>query len=312
MVHESIYEPFLETFVRTAEALKIGNSLDPTTDMGPLANDRRLRRRRGPGVEAVAAGATPADGGQRMGNTELLLRTDGADRGAESARILHEEPFGPGGDPVALLRPRVMARANSTAFGLAATPSPAPGQRRLRPAPDRERHGGDQHPRARRRRRRSAGSRKAAMAARGGMEGIDAYLTTKVDGAHAGLTKREGVFPAWEEAPASGLKVLFGGFGPGALENSFTALRLNEVFLVDREVDLQLACRQIFLRRCLAPLTLKAGQMVAGDDAVVLRRVLLRDEGGQGLDHRVVVHGEEQRHRIALLAGVHDASAGSP
>lgn len=40
-VHERIYKPFVEAFAEKAAQLRIGNGLDPATQMGPLANHRR-------------------------------------------------------------------------------------------------------------------------------------------------------------------------------------------------------------------------------------------------------------------------------
>jgi succinate-semialdehyde dehydrogenase / glutarate-semialdehyde dehydrogenase len=41
-VHESIYKKFADTFAEKAAQLKVGNGLDPSTQLGPLANSRRI------------------------------------------------------------------------------------------------------------------------------------------------------------------------------------------------------------------------------------------------------------------------------
>jgi alpha-ketoglutaric semialdehyde dehydrogenase len=41
-VHKKIYSKFVEKFVARAEALKVGDGLDPATDMGPCINEQQL------------------------------------------------------------------------------------------------------------------------------------------------------------------------------------------------------------------------------------------------------------------------------
>ena len=38
VVHEKVYRPFLEQFVARAKALRVGDGLDPATQMGPLVS----------------------------------------------------------------------------------------------------------------------------------------------------------------------------------------------------------------------------------------------------------------------------------
>jgi aldehyde dehydrogenase (NAD+) len=42
-VHKSVYKEFIERFVSRAKALKVGNGLDPDTDMGPCINEQQLK-----------------------------------------------------------------------------------------------------------------------------------------------------------------------------------------------------------------------------------------------------------------------------
>ncbi len=120
-VHQSIYTPFTEAFAAAAQAVKVGDGLEPETQMGPLANRRRVETIDAMIQEAVADGARLVTGGHRIGNQGYFYApTVLADVPAQS-RILHEEPFG----PVALLLPYqsdedAIARANDTAYGLAA------------------------------------------------------------------------------------------------------------------------------------------------------------------------------------------------
>ncbi|WP_304218952.1 NAD-dependent succinate-semialdehyde dehydrogenase [Phenylobacterium aquaticum] len=121
MVHASIYEPFVETFVATAQALKVGDGLDPATEMGPLANDRRLAAVEAVVADALAQGARLRTGGSRIGNVGYFHQPTVLTDVPETARVLHEEPFG----PIAVISPfadreAAMAQANATAYGLAA------------------------------------------------------------------------------------------------------------------------------------------------------------------------------------------------
>jgi aldehyde dehydrogenase (NAD+) len=43
VVHKKVYKDFLEQFVAGARALKVGNGLDPTVQMGPLINENQLK-----------------------------------------------------------------------------------------------------------------------------------------------------------------------------------------------------------------------------------------------------------------------------
>jgi acyl-CoA reductase-like NAD-dependent aldehyde dehydrogenase len=42
VVHEQVYRPFLDQFVARARALRVGDGLDPSTDMGPLVSGEQL------------------------------------------------------------------------------------------------------------------------------------------------------------------------------------------------------------------------------------------------------------------------------
>jgi len=120
-VHQSVYAPFTDAFATAAKAIKVGDGLDAQTQMGPLANRRRVETIDAMVNEAVADGAKLVAGGHRVGNQGYFYApTVLADVPAQS-RILHEEPFG----PVALLLPfqedeEAISRANDSPYGLAA------------------------------------------------------------------------------------------------------------------------------------------------------------------------------------------------
>jgi len=120
-VHESKYKQFVDTFTEIASGLKLGDGLDPTTQMGPMANARRLEAMDMFVADAKARGAVVKTGGERAANQGFFYKpTVLVDVPAE-ARILTEEPFG----PLAPIMPfssfeEVVERANGVDYGLAA------------------------------------------------------------------------------------------------------------------------------------------------------------------------------------------------
>src|SRR5580698_8822898 len=68
-VQESIYKKFAESFAEKAAQLKVGNGLDPSTQLGPLANSRRIDAMENFVTDAKAKGAKVLAGGQRIGNS---------------------------------------------------------------------------------------------------------------------------------------------------------------------------------------------------------------------------------------------------
>ena len=121
-VAESIAERFEAAFAEAARAIRIGPGADPSSDMGPLANRRRVDATDELVGDAVAAGARVLAGGRRP-----PTRTAGfwyeptvvADCHAGMA-TMQVEPFGPVA-PVARFDDldAAVADANATPYGLA-------------------------------------------------------------------------------------------------------------------------------------------------------------------------------------------------
>lgn len=120
-VHESIYEPFLETFVTRAAATVVGNGAEAGVEMGPLANERRVLALLDLIEDARAKGGEVRTGGRRIGDVGYFLEPTVLANVPDSARVMQEEPFGPLAviNPVASLD-EAIARANGVAYGLAA------------------------------------------------------------------------------------------------------------------------------------------------------------------------------------------------
>ena len=121
LVHESVYDQFVDGFVKSAESLNVGNGLDEGINMGPLAHDRRLTAIEGFVADAVEKGAKILTGGKRKGNKGYFFEPTVMTDVSKDSRIMNEEPFGP-------LAPinsfssidEVVEEANRLNYGLAA------------------------------------------------------------------------------------------------------------------------------------------------------------------------------------------------
>ncbi|MGB8195464.1 MAG: NAD-dependent succinate-semialdehyde dehydrogenase [Acidimicrobiales bacterium] len=121
-VHHDIYDEYCDAFVEAVQRLNIGDGLEPGTDVGPLANERRVDDVDRLTRDAVEHGATLAIGGRKLPKSpgyfyEPTVLVDVP----ENAQIMSEEPFG----PIAPIASYVdvadaVARSNSTQYGLAA------------------------------------------------------------------------------------------------------------------------------------------------------------------------------------------------
>jgi len=67
-VQEAIYKDFTAAFAEKAHAVKVGDGLDPSNQMGPLANHRRIETLEAMVADARAKGARVLAGGSRIGN----------------------------------------------------------------------------------------------------------------------------------------------------------------------------------------------------------------------------------------------------
>ena len=119
IVHENIAEEFIAKFVRGMEALQVGDPLDESTDVGPLAMPQIAEDIERQVNQSVAKGAKLLTGGKRNGNFYApTVMTDLPD----DAPVARDETFGP---VAAVFRVRDAAAAirlaNDTPFGLAAS-----------------------------------------------------------------------------------------------------------------------------------------------------------------------------------------------
>ena len=121
IVQDKLYENFVDKFVAAAKAIKVGSGQDAATEMGPLANARRIPALESMIQDAVKRGAELRTGGNRIGNRGYFFEPTVLTGAPKDARAMNEEPFG----PVALIssfreHEEAMAEANRLPYGLAA------------------------------------------------------------------------------------------------------------------------------------------------------------------------------------------------
>lgn len=120
LVQEGVYDRFVKRFVEGASALKVGDGLDANSTMGALANDRRIAAIEGLVQDAKANGGKVATGGSRVGNKGYFFEPTVITDLPISARAMNDEPFG----PLALVSPfakfdDAVEEANRLPYGLA-------------------------------------------------------------------------------------------------------------------------------------------------------------------------------------------------
>jgi glyceraldehyde-3-phosphate dehydrogenase (NADP+) len=112
----SVYEEFQAKFVDRVRSVKLGDPLDPSTDLGPMVDDRAASRTQEWVAEAVAMGARALTGGQAQGRSYPPTVLVDVPR---EARVCGEEVFA----PVVNLFPvpdweSAIREINDSAFGL--------------------------------------------------------------------------------------------------------------------------------------------------------------------------------------------------
>lgn len=121
LIQREAYAEFVEHFVAATQALKIGDGMDPQTQVGPLANPRQLAKIEQLIADAVEKGARVLAGGEALPGAGFFFQPTVLADVPMSARIMHEEPFG----PIAILMPfdelsDGLQEANRLPYGLSA------------------------------------------------------------------------------------------------------------------------------------------------------------------------------------------------
>jgi succinate-semialdehyde dehydrogenase/glutarate-semialdehyde dehydrogenase len=121
LVHETLFGRFTKHFAARAAALKVGNGLDPNTDIGPLINAAAVERITALLAEAKADGANIHTGGQTHKLGGRYFEPTVVTQIKPQSRLWQEELFG----PVVTILPfsdeaEALRLANATEYGLAA------------------------------------------------------------------------------------------------------------------------------------------------------------------------------------------------
>lgn len=119
IVHEEIADEFERRFVREMEALKIGDPMDQSTDIGPLATEDIFNELAEQVGKSVAAGARILTGGKRLERTGYYYAPTVLADIPEDSPAYREELFGP---VASIFRVRdideAILIANDSTFGL--------------------------------------------------------------------------------------------------------------------------------------------------------------------------------------------------
>lgn len=119
-VQSGVHDRFVAAFAEALAAVRVGHGLEEGVQMGPLIHERRFQAVRALVQDAREAGAEVLVGGERIGERGHFHAPTLIANVPETARVMHEEPFGP---IAALTRfdtvDEVLRRANALPFGLA-------------------------------------------------------------------------------------------------------------------------------------------------------------------------------------------------
>jgi acyl-CoA reductase-like NAD-dependent aldehyde dehydrogenase len=121
-VMDDVYDDYLAAFVDYTGGLRIGDPLDPNTDVGPMVSATQRQKVRDQVEAAVAAGAEVVVGGDSAGHDRGHFFAPAVVTGAPAETdLLREETFGPVAPLVRVgSLDEAIDLANSTRFGLGA------------------------------------------------------------------------------------------------------------------------------------------------------------------------------------------------
>ncbi len=120
LVQRSVRQDFVDAFIAQARRLQVGDGLAEGTQMGPLANPRRVAAMAAFTEDAVARGAALLTGGKRIGTAGNFFEPTLLADVPLDAKVFNDEPFG----PMAAIRTfdsldEAIAEANRLPYGLA-------------------------------------------------------------------------------------------------------------------------------------------------------------------------------------------------
>jgi succinate-semialdehyde dehydrogenase/glutarate-semialdehyde dehydrogenase len=121
LVHKKVLADFTDAFVAYTNQVKLGDGLAEGTQVGPLANDRRVAAMKKIVADARATGAKVLTGGETVGDAGYFFQPTILGDVSLQASVFNDEPFG----PIAGIRgvdslDEAIAEANRLPYGLAA------------------------------------------------------------------------------------------------------------------------------------------------------------------------------------------------
>lgn len=180
-IQQSVYDRFLTQFTDELASIRVGDGLDPNTQMGPLAHERRVPTMQQFVNNARELGGKVVLGGEPMSREGFFFSPTVVTDIPDNAMLMTEEPFG----PIAPLSrftnlDEVIQRANSLPFGLSSYVFTNNLQSATRLSNELEagmvniNHFGSALPET-----PFGGIKESGIGSEGGMETFDGYLTTK-------------------------------------------------------------------------------------------------------------------------------------
>src|SRR5213594_4958629 len=121
-VVDSAVDEFLTKFTQRMRRLRVGDPLDPMTDVGPLVSEHQRDEIESQVKDAVAKGAKVEVGGKRSRREGWYFEPTLLSHVTKAMRVLREETFGPVAPVVAVPNLHTaIAEANDSEFGLGAS-----------------------------------------------------------------------------------------------------------------------------------------------------------------------------------------------
>jgi acyl-CoA reductase-like NAD-dependent aldehyde dehydrogenase len=118
-LHEKVYEPIVQRLIERAKTTKVGNGLDPSTQLGPINNQMQLTKVMDLVEDAKKNGARVETGGMRLESAGYFYPPTIVTGAREGMRLVDEEQFGTA-LPVIKYRnlDDALEQANRTHYGL--------------------------------------------------------------------------------------------------------------------------------------------------------------------------------------------------
>jgi phenylacetaldehyde dehydrogenase len=120
--HRSVFDKVVEGIAAIAKGMKLGNGLDPSTQIGPVVSRKQADRIQGYVQSGVDGGARAVAGGRQLGDQKTFIEPTLLVDVKPQMKCVQEEIFG----PVVVATPfdsveEVVGHANDSIYGLAAS-----------------------------------------------------------------------------------------------------------------------------------------------------------------------------------------------